>query len=73
MVQWLKNVTAAAWVTAEVWVQSPAWHSGLKDFALLQLQCRMRLQLRFSPWPWNFHVLRVWPNKKQQQQKSLKQ
>ena len=36
MVQWLKNVTAAAWVTAEVWVQSPAWHSGLKDFAQIQ-------------------------------------
>ena len=35
MVQWLKNVTAAAWVTAEVWVQSPAWHSALKDPALL--------------------------------------
>ena len=23
--QWVKNPTAAAWVTAEVWVQSLAW------------------------------------------------
>ena len=31
MVQWVKNLTvAAAWVAAEVWVLSPALHSGLK-------------------------------------------
>ena len=33
MAQWIKNPTAAAQVTAEVWVGSLAWHSGLKDTA----------------------------------------
>ena len=28
---WVKSPTAAAWVTAEAWVQSLAEHSGLKD------------------------------------------
>ena len=37
VVQWVKNLTAAARATAEEWVQSPARHSGLKDPALLQL------------------------------------
>ena len=46
MVRWFKNMTAAAQVTAEVWVSSLAWHSGLKDPALLQLW------LRFNSWPW---------------------
>ena len=35
--QWVKNLTVAAQVTAEAWVQSPAWYSGLKDLALPQL------------------------------------
>ena len=30
MGQWVKNPTALAWVTVEEWIQSPAWHSGLK-------------------------------------------
>ena len=30
VVQWVKNLTAAAQVTAEVWVLSPAWCSGLR-------------------------------------------
>ena len=42
----------------EVRVQSPVWCTGLKDQALLQLQ------LRFTPWPRNFHMLQVWPLKK---------
>ena len=37
VVQWVKNLTAAAWVTAEVPVPSLAQHSGFKDLALLQL------------------------------------
>jgi len=32
--QGAKNQTTAAWVTVQVWVRSPAWHSGLKDPAL---------------------------------------
>ena len=31
MVQWVKNLTAVARVTAEVQVQPSAWCSGLKD------------------------------------------
>ena len=30
VVQWVKNPSAAAPVTAEAWVQSPAQHSGLR-------------------------------------------
>ena len=37
MPQWVKNLTAVAWVASELWVQSLAWHSGLKDLALLHL------------------------------------
>ena len=43
MVQWVKNPTAAAQVTAEVWVPSPAWQSGLKDPASPQLWHRSQL------------------------------
>ena len=55
MALWVKNPTAVAQVAAELWVRSPAQHSGLKDLALLQLQHRSQLQLRFNSWPRNFH------------------
>ena len=58
MAQWVKKPTAVAHVIVEVWVQSLAQGSGLKDLALLHLQ------LRFSPWPRNFHMLQVQPLKK---------
>ena len=64
MVQWDKNLTAAARVTVEVWVQPLVWHSGLKDPVLAQLQCRLKLWLGFSPWPENVHMAQVWPLKK---------
>lgn len=32
MVPWFKNLTAAALVTAEGQVQSPAWHQGLNQW-----------------------------------------
>ena len=48
--QWVKNLTTVARVTVEVQVQSPARCSGLKYLVLLQLQ------LRFKPWPGNFHM-----------------
>ena len=51
--QWVRNLVAV-----KAWIQSSAWHSGLKDLALLQLQCR------FNAWPGNFHLLQVWPVKK---------
>ena len=38
VVQWVKNLTAVAWVAAEVGVPSPVQCSGLKDPGLLQLQ-----------------------------------
>ena len=31
MAQWVKNLTLAAQVTVEAWIQSPAQHSGLRD------------------------------------------
>ena len=50
VVQQIKNPAAVAWVAAEVGVLSLAQHHDLKDLALLQLQ------LRFNPWPGNFHM-----------------
>ena len=47
--QWIKSLTAAAQVSAEVWVQASAECSGLKDPALLQLPHRLQLQLRSAP------------------------
>ena len=37
VMQWVKNVTAVAWVASE------ALHSGLKDLAWLQVQCSSQL------------------------------
>jgi len=64
VVQWVKNLTAAARVAVVAQVQSPAWLSGLKDPALWQLWRRSELWLGFSPWPRNVHVLQVEPLKK---------
>ncbi len=49
MAQWVKNPTVEAQMAVEVRVQFPAWHSGLKDLALPQLQCSSHLKLRFNP------------------------
>ena len=54
MAQWVKNLTAAAQVAAKACIQSLAWSSRLKDPALLQLEHRSQLWLKFSPWPRNF-------------------
>ena len=64
MLQSGKNPTTVAQVTVEAGVQSPAPGSGLKDLVLSQLWCRSQLQLRFNPWPKNFHVPQVPPKKK---------
>ena len=53
--QWVRNPTAVTWVIAEVWVPSLALLSRLKDPALPQLQ------LRFDPWPRDFHMLWLQP------------
>ena len=56
VVQWVTNLTAAAQVAAEVWVQSPAQCTWLKVPALLKLQ----LRLRFNPWLGNCHRLQAY-------------
>ena len=38
--------------------------NGLNDPVLLQLWCRSQLQLRYDPWPENFHILQVQPQRK---------
>lgn len=43
MVQSVKNLTAVSWVTAELWVQTPAPCTGLKDLALQQFWRRSHL------------------------------
>ena len=58
--QWVKNPTAVAWVALEAFVRSPTC-SGLKDLTLPQPWHRSKLQLRFNPWPWNFHMLQLQP------------
>lgn len=57
VVQWVKILTATAWV----WPL--AWHGGLKELTLPPLRNRSQLRLRFSPWPRNFHTPWVQPNK----------
>ena len=51
MALWVKNLTAVAQVTVEVWVQSLAVYGRLKSPVLPQLQCRYQLWLRFIPGP----------------------
>ena len=59
VVQWVKNLTAAAQVTAEVRVRPLAQCNGLKELAWQQLR------LRFNPWPRNVHMPQVQPLKKE--------
>ena len=42
---------------------APAVAHQVKDPALPQLLCSSQLQLEFDPWPGNFHMPQVWPNK----------
>ena len=63
VVQWIKNLTAVAQVAVEAWVQSLAWHSGLKEPALQQLW------LGFKPWLRNFHMPWVQPFKEKKKRK----
>ena len=72
MAWWVKDLNEKAQVAAEAQVPSPGWHSGLKNSALLQLQCRSQLQLRFYPYPENFHMLWVWLFKKKKKKVFLK-
>ena len=48
MVQWVKNLTAAAPYAAAGWIPSPAqWLKG---------SSAVQLQLGFNLWPGNFHM-----------------
>ena len=40
-----------------------SWCLWVKDPALSLLWLRSRLWCRFDPWPWNFHMLQMWPKK----------
>lgn len=71
--QWVKNLTAVPWATVEAQVQSPAWHSELKDPALPQLQRRPKQQLKFNPWPRNIYMPWVQPLKKKKRNKTKEQ
>ena len=62
--QQIKDLTAAAQVSAEAQIQSLPQSSELKDPGLLQLQDRLQLWLTFNPWPRNFHMPQVQPLKK---------
>ena len=59
MAQEAKNRPAMTQVTAEARVQSPAWHSELKEPGLQKLQRKSQLWLRFNHGPRNFHTLWV--------------
>ena len=47
--QWVKNPTAEARATVEVWVQALTRLSGLKDLALPQPWHKLQLWFGFSP------------------------
>ena len=49
LVQCVKNLTTEAQVTAKVWVQSPAWHSGLKHCKSCRVGCSCSLDLVPGP------------------------
>lgn len=49
--QWVRNPTAVPWVAAEVHFDPPPGTVGIGS----------RLQLRFIPWLWNFHMPKVQP------------
>ena len=53
MMQWVKNLTAAAQVAVEMQIQFPVWCSGLKDTVLPKVGHKLQLHLPFHPWPRN--------------------
>ena len=61
MAQWFKNLTAVSYVTAQMWVRSLAPHSGLRIQYCHSWYTCLQLQLGFSPWLWNFHMLWMQP------------
>ena len=41
----------------------------VKDQALSPKQRGSLLWCRFSPWPWNFHMLQAWPQRRKKKKK----
>ena len=62
--EWVKNPTASAWVTAEVWVRFPAWYSWLKGLVLPQRR------LRFDPWDFCMPWVQQFKKKKKKKKKT---
>ena len=54
VIQWVKNMTAAAWVAVEAPFQSQAQHSGLNDPALPQQQHRLAAAAQNQSQAWEF-------------------
>ena len=48
MAKWIKNPTVMAQVTAEAWVWSPAWCSGLKELKYSQKYIKAKIHLLVS-------------------------
>ena len=72
MAHWVKNLTAVAQVSAEVRVHSLAHYSRLKGIAAATAKVTAVAQLRFSPWPDNFHMPQVQPKKKKKKKRMTK-
>ena len=51
-------------LSLRMWVQSLASLSRLRIWHCCKLQHRLQMQLQFSPWPGNFHILQIWLQKK---------
>ena len=60
-VQWVRHPTAVAPGNVETQILSLGQCSVFKYLALPQLWYRSQRQLKFSPWPGNFHMIQVWP------------
>ena len=54
LVQWVKNPTAAAQVTLEVWVRSLPLLSGLGIWCCRELWCRLAAVALIGPLVWEF-------------------
>ena len=64
MAQWVKHLTAAAWMAEEVWVRFLAQSGGLKGSSA------SLLRLGFNPLPRNFAGATIKLKKKNKQQKT---
>ena len=51
---------------------NPALEQWVGDLALLWLWCGLQVWLKFDPWPGNFHMPWVWPERKKRERKEKK-